>query len=1253
MNRMNDWRDLLLAPGGRSLVEASAGTGKTWTIGVLYLRLLLEQQLSPRQIVVATYTNAAAAELVERLRARLHASLLHATHLARADADTLAEPPADASDQHWLHARWRDAALREADAQRLALALAELDLAPIGTLHSLCTRILAEHPFAAGASFQTPALVDSKALRIQLADDLWRLLHGEPDTLQEDAQAAWQAARPLVASLKRDTLAKWLHSLLLPGVVVPKIDDAPPQDCAAWATELDAAVERTEVFARKNAALRTRWTELAAFLHGWAKGEPDWSLPPSSEVLEKRLSDLNQDFKPTFHDDANVLSAIALCRKASATIDLARHATLATFLSAIQHWAQQQMAHRLSAANQLGFDDLLTTVHAALATDENGQRVLSDALFAAWPVALIDEFQDTDPVQYGILDAIYSDAEGQPRGRLLMIGDPKQAIYRFRGGDIQTYQRAAQSAGDANTLRLGVNRRSSKACVDAVNAFYARVGETLGATASSTPIRYVEVEAAPDAATVRYTSDGQAADALVLYSHDDEQDADEYAALRSCAGQIASMLAPDSSYRVEGRALRASDVCVLLPNNQQTQQMVELLRERNIATVNRGRGSVLESDTARDLLLILDAVSQCDDARRIRAALATPLWGMGYHALRALQHDEAEWQEHVARFHRWHHDWLHNGVLAVITAVMQQIATQQLGTLQGERVLTDLRHLGELLQDASDTCDGMVSLLTWLREQQDGGDGDEDAADARGLRLESDADCAQVMTLHASKGLEFNLVFLPLMWKHKAKQDSGLALVGRSDGTREVALSDAHRERAAMEEQDERFRVLYVALTRARHANHVWLPPEKGQPGDTRAAPMTLAALALRLPARHENTAAESAGISGSFVVTGPDMDNAATPSAPATSASRAPATQTHPALILKNGWPIPDFRRLPPALAHQTRQPARALPPERAGDLPTRHSFTTLVAGAWQGALHPVGVNPVGVNPEAAAGDESDQVVIVPATDAATTDPANPGTITRHAELDALYGVAGTGFGNAVHAILELRRIGQPIRQQTALVSAQLDAFNVRDKRIEHDLLTQHLAARLDAVLDAAIDAESLRLAALPAPDIRNEMEFHYALDGASLMRLRDACAKAGHPDMIPARHQHLHGLMNGKIDLVFHHDGRFHVLDWKGNRLGLRDQMGLEDYAPAALEAAMDAHHYRFQALLYAVAVERYLRSRLGHAYERSRHLGDCWYLFIRATGLLLPDGTPCGIWRHRFPDALLDAVQQELSTQQVEAA
>ena len=256
------------------------------------------------------------------------------------------------------------------------------------------------------------------------------------------------------------------------------------------------------------------------------------------------------------------------------------------------------------------------------------------------------------------------------------------------------------------------------------------------------------------------------------------------------------------------------------------------------------------------------------------------------------------------------------------------------------------------------------------------------------------------------------------------------------------------------------------------------------------------------------------------------------------------------------------------------------------------------------------------------------------------------------HPDLDALSPLIGADFGNAVHALFEHRPPQQPITPEASLAALREHGVGPREGELE--ALAAKLADRLNGVLKTELGAVGgPSLWQLKASDMRAEMEFNYLLDGVSLGELRKACEQHGEPGLVPRREQTLAGLMNGKIDLLFAHGGRIHVLDYKGNQLASGPRACLQDYAPAALAAKMASTGYRFQALLYTVAVERYLRERLGDDYRRGVHLGDCWYLFIRAVGLSLPDGTPCGVWRHRFDDALLDAVQAALGAARQEAA
>ena len=1216
MSTARSWIELPLAGHGRSLVEASAGTGKTWTIAALYLRLLLEQNLSPRQIVVSTFTKAAAAELGERLRGKLLWALAEAAKHDAGEGREASEEETRHSDLHWLRQRWRERPeTLEPDARRLQSALSEFDAAPIATLHSLCARILSEHPFAAGALFRGREIIDAGSLQRALADDLWRVI------AQGDAQHELVALAK-AAEIQRKHIDRYLPVLLQPGVVVASAE-APLdlrtclggldflQDFDAWAEDV---VRIADTHTAANARLRQAWHTLAQILRAPQEGLADLL----DHLVDYDKVESMTGVKKASKSDPDLLRLIDQTRQIAQALprlqlDLASPPALRRFLAAAQRWCQTATQARLDAASQSTFDQLLTVVRDALQPRE-GRRALADALFEAWPVALVDEFQDTDPVQFGILDAIYRDAEGAPRGRLVMIGDPKQAIYRFRGGDVQAYERAKSEVPAADRLTLDTNFRSSRGYVAAVNQLYAAAGTRLGPAGSDTPIHYEAVQASARRDDAALHAAGGAVPVsrplvLQILASDAALDDLEMQALRCCAGQIVQLLSEDG-YRIGEKRLQPGDIAVLLPGHRQIRTLAALLKARGVPCVTGSQASVFDSDTARELRLILHAALHAEDPRAQRAAVATRLWGGSLRELQKLRHDPEASDAQARHFHALHGALQQTGPLGVVTRLLEQRAQTLLATREGERMLTDLRHLGELLQEAWQDCGSGERLMGWFADQVEDGAEAADAGDARALRLESDAARVQLMTLHSSKGLEFGVVFLPLMWKHKRskKAEQGPHLLSDLEGGMKGLVEGKNaKELVKLQEFEERFRILYVALTRAIHACHVFLLSPEGIAAEQRAREAPLNTLPL--------------------------------------DALRASAAQPDSCIAYVEGWAEhPELRHTRDSGDSQPRQ-ARPLPTPPRGPLPMRHSFSTLSGGG----RHRV------AEEDGAADDEALEAAIDSTTDAAIEDaePAAPqAEPSFHAELDALAQVAGTDFGNAVHALFEHRAPGQPVTAEQTL--AALREHGVRPRKGELEAVGQALAERIHRVLKTALaEPEGPRLWDLAAADMRAELEFNYLLDGASLRALRAACEQHGEPGLVPAREQTLAGLMNGKIDLVFAHGGRFHVLDYKGNQLARGARACLEDYAPEALEPKMLASGYRLQALLYTVAVERYLRERLGAAYRREQHLGDCWYLFVRAVGLDLPDGRRCGVWRHRFGDALLDAVQAVLSTRQEEAA
>ncbi len=1196
-NAAPDWRTVSLQPGNRCLIEASAGTGKTWTISVIYLRLLLEQELNPTQIVVTTFTDAAAQELRERIRGRI----LWAIDLANVASENSGVPPATPTieaDLDWLRKRWRvgdegkDVTRANADRNRLRLALVDLDRAPISTLHGLCRRVLSELPFDSASAFDLGDMVSTDSINNELVDDLLRRL-GQGDVELSDGEAAWWNDRKAL----RDNLRVALGA----GIEVEQVSEhgvAELRDPANLKL-LDAAISDVPSYARSNSALLSGFNALRLCVAGAVLD--DKSATALGKLAETLETPLDKRLKPNAKNRKACELAYDFATACIPVLERIPNISRSRSLHQFQKTLREQRQQRLAARGQVTFDALIERVARAL---DDPQSTLADALFERWPVALVDEFQDTDAQQYGILDAIYrnDDAERSARGLLVMIGDPKQAIYRFRGGDIEAYLAARETA--SSELRLDTNFRSSESLVGALNNLFQRAGVAL----SSRPdheIGYQNVVASRHIEETAYRIGGEVCSTplQIHYWNDDVPDAAPQrtrAALEACANQIVELLA-SGLHTIGDQPVKPGDIAVLLPTNMQVMDLRDLLDERHVPCVTTARSSVFESDWARELQITLHAALHPRDAGAVRAALATRLGGKSYQDLRSIGNDPVAFETESRRYAVVGETWRSAGVLAAIQRLVRERGNDLFAAGDAERAITDLNHLGELLQAQADQSMGAEQVLQWLASQREGGGSDAgDAADEQQLRIESDAARVRLMTLHASKGLEFPIVILPLMWANAHRESDRISVLhDAQSGKRVLSFGSEALERYRWTGQDERYRLLYVAMTRAIHACHVYaLPPGR------------------KTNARNSNAAT--------------DPKRAPLDALVARLLGDRMAPEPIDGVAWQSGrWAWPQHRQYTPTADRTDRQRSAMSEPPPA-PFESRYSFTSLSHAHAHVASE-----------EASAADEphsesdSPQTVLVNEVVREVTAVES-----AHPELLRLLAIAGADFGNALHAIFENRVVGEPMATQTDLIRRELGEFGITASDLPLDRLVAFVAARIQTTLDAPLLPETspgLSLAALKPHRLRAEMAFDFLLDDVSMAHLREACESHGEPALVPAGPaRNLRGFLTGKIDLVFEFNGRFHVLDYKSNRLGER----LSDYAPAALERAMDANHYRFQALLYTVAVDRYLRQRIVD-YSRSEHLGEVIYLFVRATGI---EGNS-GIWARRFDDRLIAAVDAAL--------
>lgn len=1157
---------LALDAGERVLIEASAGTGKTWTIAALYLRLVLGHGRRPTSIVVTTFTDAAASELSERIRSRL------GTALAAAEAGdaSLAKDDAD-----WLATRWHDEGERAADRLALMTALADLPSAPLGTLHSLARRILIDFAIEPGA-FE---LIDDAEFLDEAVDDALRLLAAD-----HAPGARWWRH-------DRRRLERALGTLLGGG---REVDGTAPETIADWlSAERRAALRDLAaspgLFLPKKTKVINALERLAAFLDAGdlaatlSGGTAIAAIDLDDQVSPARIAELAG--APLFREAMRIDRWL---RMEPERRDAGR--VLTVLVERVRGWRERRLAERGAHS----FDSLIATAHAALTAAD---RTLADRVHQRWPVVLVDECQDTDARQFAMIDAIARDADGVPRGLTVLIGDPKQAIYRFRGGDLGAYLAAIASA--TQRLTLATNFRSSRACVAAVNRLYALAapgfhGSAEGRPLAPPPIDHYPVAASgkPDATPLTIAGAEPTAALTLHYLADPPTSAGarRERALSACAGQIASLLGGGQA-RIGDRPLEPGDLAVLLPRNADVARLRELLADAGVAAVGSGRDSVFETDAAADLAIVLAALVDADgDLPSLAAALATPLLGRDRADLIALRTDPATQARAWAQRQAWRAVWLERGALALVLALIDGAVAA--GVVLDERALTDLVHLGELLAtpDAGGT---PATQLSWFRRQL-AEPHDPRAGRERQLRLPSDAGRVRLMTLHAAKGLEFGIVFLPLMWMHAWQERNTTAEYTAADGRRgyDVGSIDYadHLERGKFEDQDERFRTLYVALTRAIHACHVHvLPPSRPRDGRAGARP----------PADPERSALDV-------------LVERLLPQRDALAAGDALSWCDH-------AWPVAPPAPLAATPVDTTGWAARPLPPPRR--LRRSASFSSLAGHPAAAADHAVGAED-----EFAAAHGVD--------DGVAADPDD----TAHAELLALADHRGPEFGNALHQVFEERLAGPSHGTDAALIDAALQRHLPALIAAERQRLVVPLTQRIGACLAADLGG-GLSLAALPAADKVVEPGFHFAAEGIDVAALLALLVGRGllDPDVTATVRAPLDGLVSGRIDLVLRHGGRYHLLDYKSNWLGAR----VDDYGGDALAAAMRAQQYPLQALLYMVALERWLTERLA-GYARERHLGDAIYLFVRAAGL----APGAGVWRQHFDDALLDAAQAILS-------
>ncbi|NPE53091.1 exodeoxyribonuclease V subunit beta [Dickeya dadantii] len=1207
--------DVLRFPlAGSRLIEASAGTGKTFTIAMLYVRLVLghggeqafSRPLNPPDILVVTFTDAATRELRDRIRARLAQAAAYFQPDGKDDAvdPLLGELRADYPPEQWPDC-----------ARKLQLAAEWMDEAAVSTIHSWCNRMLGEHAFDSGSLFNQTLETDQSDLLLEVVRDYWRTFFFPLDVRDVlELRDSWPSPEHFYRSVT--PLLEYADEIGiddLPAQIFSAVREektrrlsvlkAPwPQWCGELRDLLNAAVAQKKADGRK---LQARYFEpWLDKLHHWATSD-ETMLDIGTGWTRLTPQGLRECWKvpeeAPQHPALTAMETLAqqLSELPEPRSQLLRHAC---------RWVSQRFRHEQESRAQMGFQDLLTRLDAALRGD-NGER-LTQRIRRQFPVAMIDEFQDTDPLQYRIFDTLYRVADNDPQQGLILIGDPKQAIYAFRGADIYTYLRARRDT-DGRHYTLGTNFRSTQAMVGAVNQVFMQAENRAdGAGAflfrqpdGDNPVPFLPVQA--NGRDEAWVLDGADAAALTCWTlaTDEPLSSAEYRQRMAagCAREMVRLLQLGgqgrAGFAVPGQPLRPvkpGDMAVLVNTGREAMAVRAQLSARGVRSVYLSdRESVFDSPQAGELHCWLAACADPENDRLLRAALATPALGLSWQALDRLNHDEQEWERRVMQFDHYQRCWQQQGVLPMLRRLMWDFdVPRRLLAADNTRALTDMLHLSELLQQASVHLDGEHALIRYLAEQCQA---DNPGGDTLKLRLESDADLVKVVTVHKSKGLEYPLVFLPFACAFRAVSHRDVPLKFHDDDGKprlELIASDEAVQRADHERLGEDLRKFYVALTRARYAMWLGMAPlkelEKSAPGYLLGAgePLEPAQLTQQLSAWC-GADSQSAPL--------PETDDAVY-----RAELQTPALGQEP--------PLPDMR------SHRWRI--------------TSYSGLQLAPEGHYREFR-----------EPAAGDEPEvqsakqETFSEPQASAERLPPLPSG-------FDMYSFPRGAAPGSFLHGLLEWAG-----KEGFALLAA--DRPRVEDqvaRRCNRQGWTQWIPMLTDWLM--ALLSQPLALPTQPGSAVslagltqyQVEMEFWFALNQVDTQVLDQqvgAATLAGEPRAALMREQ-LNGMLKGFIDLVFEHQGRYYVLDYKSNWLGA----DAADYDLPRMASAMLDHRYDLQLALYLFALHRLLKSRLPD-YDYDRHVGGALYLFLR--GSQAPGG---GVCAERPDRSLIEALDRLFS-------
>ncbi|MCJ8293937.1 MAG: exodeoxyribonuclease V subunit beta [Colwellia sp.] len=1221
---------------GKHLIEASAGTGKTYNITRIYLRLLLERELTVEQILLMTFTK----DATQELRGRIDTFI----RLALSDWDSLAiEDPYFTVLDKGIEKTKREFLLKR--------ALLFLDEAAIFTIHGFCQRVLSQYAFTSGLPFNANMAANSSEITLQVCQDWYRSLAKSDDDSFMLLASFWATPASFLSSFSKAIG----HTSELSVIDVESIEAefiALVRQAQQNLTTHSDLLENALILVKKGADQEKRRSELAQ-LSTWLENiisreisltdvgqgtakMPDGFIDGKRYARSTYKTELLEAFAP-------VKAVKEQVKKISTNINKAK--AYAIVKSGI-YTIRQQVIEQKQALNLLDFDDLINTLADCLkpvdCNDESSsdehlpllENKLAKQLLAQYPVALIDEFQDTDPKQFGILQAIYyGDSAVKADAGLFLIGDPKQAIYGFRGGDIFAYLNARNGC-DYHWL-MDTNWRSTPDMIAGYNQLFTAASHSQtsaqGNNQAKQPtesvfgfgIPYLPVLAGKKAKTEEHTANTPMladSDKALQFIHftDQKSDFDGEGDKKSdkvsqgsrpmlanwCANEILTLFTYQGEAGTQHEKVKPKDIAILVRDGAEARDIKHALQQAGLDCVFLSdRANLFHSQQAKQLLCLLKGVLFPENERLFVAALSCGLLGFDAQKLYQLQQDELAYQTLKFAFVDYRSQWQRQGFITMAINLMHN----QLDVPQNnkDRCLTNILHLYEILQAASVRLSQGQELLHWFEQQCHLETNDVEAE----LRLESDGDLIRLITQHGCKGMEYPYVFIPFACRHKDPLKFGNKSVSYleyhdKDGALCLSLDGSKEAKQAMsnEAYAESIRLLYVAVTRAERRCYVLccafdayhLSPLgktlqlQDQDSTLKGLQVLKAsaqdAIGIREVALDCDFEADSDAVDKSFINNNQDLSN--------TAVSQFSGN-------IERDWWLSSFTALSRNIRH-------------------------------------AGVS----NPDRDTDVARTQLAVLSGSGLSINDTSTNATSTIDAEQICFKLAKGAHTGNLLHDILEQTDFTAPDWQESLekplLVYGELTKAggSATDNAAftEDDLIVWLEQVLSSPFIISANDNEpAAGLADLEHNKTLRESEFYFPMQGqgtGALAKLltdhRNSAQRTVHggngssygnngkrsqyPVMLPS-YKKLSGMMHGFIDLIFEYQGKYYLCDYKSSHLG----DSFSDYQFDALLDNVEKNYYDLQYLIYSLALHRYLKQTLLD-YDITEHFGGVYYLYLR---------------------------------------